>query len=42
MVALIAAALAVAAATVQLARIDAVATSERVDAEPGGAVNQPA
>lgn len=42
MVALIAAALVVAAATAELARVDAVATGKRVDAALGGAVEQTA
>jgi len=42
MVALIAAALVMAAATAELARIDAVATGKRVEATLGGAVEQPA
>jgi drug/metabolite transporter (DMT)-like permease len=42
MVALIAAALVMTAATVQLARVDAVATNERTEATLGGAVSQPA
>ncbi|WAC89788.1 DMT family transporter [Mycobacterium sp. Aquia_213] len=42
MVALIAAAMVVAAATVELARVDAVATSKRVEAALDGAAEQPA
>lgn len=42
MVALIAAALVMTAATAELARVDAVATSKRVEAALGGAVEQPA